>query len=243
MDGPKLRTAEKVKPPYPLGKFPSNFPHRVASHVVYRACTQSSPKIEGEEWEEIFADAIGARWTPSNIGLDDVKLGVCAWGVKSLKATNPFTQKIVRLISGRNAPVFSYRGRPASNDAALGKQVLEIWNTRVESLRDKFAHLRTVVFMKSNDLTKFTVFEMETVRYSPDMYIWSRNKRNNLEGREVNSGFHKFTWQPHGSQFTIIEEVPGHKLCFSVRPSPKFPIDTVLKHVGYDETWVTITSS
>lgn len=243
MDGPKLRTAEKVKPPYPLGKFPSNFPLRVASHVVYRTCTQTSPKIEGEEWEEIFADAIGARWTPSNIGLDDVKLGVCAWGLKSLKATNPFTQKIVRLISGRNSPVFSYRGRPASNDAALGKQVLEIWNTRVESLRDKFAHLRTVVFMKSNDLTKITVFEMETIRYSPDMYTWSQNKRNNLEGHEVNSGFHKFTWQPHGSQFTIIEEVPKHKLCFSVRPSPKFPIDTVLKHVGYDETWVTITSS
>lgn len=29
-----------------------------------------------------------------------------------------------------------------------------------------------------------------------------------LEDRETKSGFHKFTWQPHGSQLTIIEEVP-----------------------------------
>jgi len=33
---------------------------------------------------------------------------------------------------------------------------------------------------------------------------------DNLEGYDRSGDAHVFTWQPHGSQFTIIENVPEH---------------------------------
>ncbi len=242
MTGPRLRTVDKVKPPYPLNRFPSDFPLQVAADIVYRLCTESNPSLEGPAWEQIFAKAIRATWTPSNVGLDDVQLGICAWGVKSLKNANPFTAVTVRLISGRNNPEYSF-GRIASNDDGIGKQVLDIWNARVASVRSKFSHLRTVVFVKSNDLTKFTVFEMDTIMYSPEVYEWRRNRNDNLEGYDRNTGFHRFTWQRHGSQFTIIETIPDDKVSFKVKKPGKFTMADVLKSIGFDPAWVTIVKS
>jgi hypothetical protein len=239
VSGPKLRTVEKVRPPYPLNKFPTAFPFEVAAEVVYRVCTETTPSLEGPAWEQIFAKAIKAKWTPSNVGLDDVQLGVCAWGVKSLKNSNPFRAGTVRLISGRNNPEFSF-GTIAATDDGIGKQVLQIWNGRVESIRSKFSHLRTVVFVKAADLMKFTVFEMDTVMYLPETFEWRRNRNSNLEGFEKDSGFHKFTWQRHGSQFTILEAVPDEKLCFKVKKPKKLPMSDVLKTIGFDPSWVEI---
>jgi hypothetical protein len=65
------------------------------------------------------------------------------------------------------------------NPQEIGNDVLEIWNARVESLRNKFSHLRNVVLIKS------------------------------------------FTWQSHGSQFTIIDDVPQEYLLAQVKPPKK----------------------
>ena len=52
------------------------------------------------------------------------------------------------------------------------------------------------------------VFEFDTIRYDPELFVWEWNKNGNLVGIEKSSTEHRFTWQPHGSQFTIIEEIP-----------------------------------
>jgi hypothetical protein len=62
----------------------------------------------GEDWEEIFARLVGAKWTPSNVGLDDVIYQQCAWGCKTVKNAHPAKTKRVRLISGRNSPAYSF---------------------------------------------------------------------------------------------------------------------------------------
>ena len=82
---PKLRNADKIQPPYPLGNFPTNFINIIGREVVYLLCTKATPSLEGDEWERIFATAIGAEWKPSSIGLDDVILGNCAWSAKTVK--------------------------------------------------------------------------------------------------------------------------------------------------------------
>lgn len=240
---PRLRVAEKVPPPYPLGKFPGNFAIEVGRHVLYVMATKSKPTIEGSEWEAIFANSIGASWKPSNVGLDDVLLYNCAWGAKTVYATKPWNTKKVRLISGRNSPIFSYGDTvgPKSNPDMIGEKVLEIWNHRVESIRATHRHVRTVVLIKSRDLLNLTIFEFETIRYDPELYKWKWNKRGNLEGYRVNE--HVFTWQPHGSQFTIIEKVPESKLCIELKKPRKVDPELLLKTLGVDDSWIRVVSN
>lgn len=95
--------------------------------VVYHLATRTAPILEGTDWEQIFARLIGARWKPSTVGLDDVVLEQTAWGAKTVKNNNPATASKVRLISGRNSPVYSFGDRVVSdcdpND--LGPMALE----------------------------------------------------------------------------------------------------------------------
>lgn len=239
---PRLRTVDKVKPPYPLNQFPSDFGQKLGREIVYLLATKATPSLEGSDWEQIFASCIGAQWKPSNVGLDDVTFGVCAWGAKTVKSPHPHKAETVRLISGRNSPAYSFNQQNLDADAQeLGNAVLEIWNARVESVRAKFSHLRTVVLVKSNDLTELAVFETETILYPPENFIWQRNRRGNLEAYEKSSNIHRFTWQPHGSQFTIIEAVPKECLLIKVKPPRKLDKNDVLKAVNFDSKWITVT--
>ncbi len=239
MSTPRLRTITKVKPPYPLNQFPADFAFKVGRQIVYHLATDEQAAIEGKVWEKIFADAIGAQWQPSNVGLDDIRLGNCAWGAKTVKNPRPFTAQRIRLISGRNNSEFSF-GKIETTDEGIGEQVLKIWNERVKELRAIFSHLRTVVLIKSNDLSAFVVFETDTVMYPPEQYHWQRNAQDNLEGYDKTTGEHRFTWQRHGSQFTIIETVPNQKLCFRVKRPQRISVDFILNAIGFDKSWVEI---
>lgn len=239
---PKLRTVNKSVSAFPLNQFPKEFPFLLGKELIYLLASKGKPELEGSEWENIFANCIGAYWKPSNVGLDDVVLGNTAWGAKTVKSSNPSTQKKVRLISGRNSPVYSYGETidTSSDPNTIGKLVLDIWNERVSAIREKFKHLRTVVLIKSNDLQEVVVFEFETIRYDNELYSWSWNKNNNLEGIDLKTGEHRFTWQPHGSQFTIIEEVPSHSIVIKIKQPETLNKEQVLKALGFDNSWITV---
>ena len=123
----------------------------------------------------------------------------------------------------------------------LGTQILDIWNERVSAIRKLFKHVRTVVLIKSNDLTKVVVFEFETIRYETDLYEWKWNKRGNLEGFKKSSKIHKFTWQPHGSQFTIVEDVPPNRLFVQIKTPQKLDKQKVLDGIGFKDSWIIVT--
>lgn len=237
MSGPKLRSVSNVKEPYPLGSFPDRFVHIVAGELS-AALALGREDIEGKDWEKIFAKAIGAEWHPSVVGLDDILVPnlSAAWGAKTIKVRKPFTAKKIRLISGRNSPAYSYdisnvREIPPSE---LGAMVVEIWNERVASLYQKYKTLRTVVLMKGPELKQITIFEIETVRYNPTEYIWTWNKNNNLIAQD-HKGNGKFTWQPHGSQFTIHERVPDYALNIEITPPEHISTESILENIGFDE--------
>jgi hypothetical protein len=195
--------------------------------------------LEGSEWEQIFANAINGEWKPSPVGLDDIIKGNCAWGAKTVKNRNPFTVSSIRLISGRNNPEYSY-GRIADNDNGIGEQVLGIWNARVDEIRDKYAHARNVVLIKGLDWIEYSVFEFETLRYQPELFEWRRNRQNNLEGYSKETGKHRFTWQRHGSQFTILEDAPTERLKLRIRRPPLSSVDQLLDAIGFDSSWVQV---
>lgn len=240
---PKLRSVDKSFPPFPLNHFPPEFAFILGKELIYLLASKGKAILEGNEWEAMFAIAIGAEWRPSNIGLDDVILGNTAWGAKSVKAKNPSKETKVRLISGRNSPVYSYGDTIDTNadPNLVGPSVLTIWNERVSSVREKFANLRTVVLIKSDDLTEVVIFEMDTIRYDPELFTWKWNARMNLEGFEKSTMKHKFTWQPHGSQFTIIEEIPEKSLIINVKQPKLLDKSEILKALGFDKSWIKIT--
>jgi len=242
---PKLRTVHKSPPAYELNKFPKELPYTIGREIVYLLASKGKPNLIGSEWEEIFAKSIGAEWRDSNVGLDDVRLGNTAWGAKTVKSVNPANQKKVRLISGRNSIVYSFGANiDVSVDPNLpGEQVLSIWNDRVSAIRERFDHLRTIVLIKSNDLSEVVVFEFETIRYDPELFYWKWNKENNLEGYDKNGHEHVFTWQPHGSQFTIHEKVPSEKVTIKIRKPQVLDKDKTLQALGFDSSWVTVISS
>ena len=244
-ESPRLRTVEKYKPPYPLNKFPSGFPIKLGQEIVFYLATRTTPRIEGQDWEEIFARVVGAQWQPSNVGLDDVVQDQTAWGLKTVKNNNPSTVKKIRLISGRNSPVFSYGDVKVTDreENELGGKILEIWNERVSAIKQHYKHLRTAVLIKGQDLQEVAVYEFDTVRYLPEDYWWQWNEKNNLEGYSKRTNEHLFTWQPHGSQFTIIENVPENRLAIRVKKPPMVNSSKVLEDVGFNASWVEIIST
>ncbi len=240
---PRLRTVEKYKPPYPLNKFPKNFAIDLGREVIYLLASRGkNARLEGADWEEIFARLVSANWKPSNVGLDDIVLEQTAWGAKTVKNKRPSSVSKVRLISGRNSPVYSFGDKEISecDPNELGEKVLAIWNERVASIRKLYKHVRTVVLIKSTDLLELAAFEFNTVIYPADQYWWQWNERNNLEGYTKTEDRHIFTWQPHGSQFTIIEDVPKERLTITIKEPPQLDRKEVLKAINFDKSWVKI---
>lgn len=242
---PRLRTVEKYKAPFPLNKLPDDFGLKLGREVVYHLATRTAAILEGSDWEQIFARVIGAGWKPSNVGLDDVVLEQTAWGAKTVKNNNPATVSRIRLICGRNSPVYSFGDRQVSecDPDELGAKVLSIWNERVSAIRKKYKHLRSVVLVKSDDLLELAVFEFDIVMFDPGSFIWKWNSRNNLEGFSKKENQHKFTWQPHGSQFTIIEEIPTERLAIRIKHHPVLNQDKVLTALKFDDSWIEIINT
>lgn len=243
---PRLRTVSKSIAPFPLNDFPKDLPFTLGKEIVYLLATKGIAVLEGPEWERIFALCISADWKPSNVGLDDVVLGNTAWGAKTVKASSPSTVKKVRLISGRNAPSFSF-----GNDISIkhdpnlvGEQILDIYNARVSAIREKYQHLRTIVLIKSNDLSEVALFEQDTIRYDPELFRWDwvSNTRGstNLMGYTKQTDSQRFTWQPSGGQFTIHEEVSSKRLVIRIRKPPILDKAAVLTGIGFDKTWITV---
>ncbi len=231
-----------TKHPWPLNQFPVDFGNAIAKHAVYMLATQIHAEITADEWGKMFADSISAKYQPCNAGLGDFISGNTAWSAKTVWTTNPKTHQTVKLSYGSIYPDCLLSPEyPDVDPQLIGDQVLQIWNERVNAVRSKFLNLRAVVLVKSKDLTKLAVFEFETVFYPPEQYVWQANDEGNLEGLERSTRFHKFTWQPHGSQFTIIEPVPDDCLHITVKQPPRLDREEVLKAVHYDESWITVS--
>ncbi|MCX6358279.1 MAG: hypothetical protein NT029_00585 [Armatimonadetes bacterium] len=238
---PRLRTAERWSPPYRLNCFPEGTALAIGREIVYLLFTRGEARLEGSDWERIFADAIGARWEPSNVGLDDIKRDGCCWGAKTVKNANPHKASRVRLISGRNSLDYSFgdsdpRAMPVDT---VGAKVLGIWNARVTDIRARYGHARTVVLVKSETLAECIVFEAELVKFEHVDYTWNWNNRGNLQGID-RQGVLRFTWQPSGSQFTIHEDVPPRRLAFRLRTPQAADKDQLLTAIGFDPSWVEI---
>jgi hypothetical protein len=152
----------------------------------------------------------------------------------------PFTKRTVRIISGRNSPSYSSDiFDPYADIQATGRAVLSVWNARIDEAATQHDDLRIFVMIRNMATLEFTLFEFEAPRYVPSHYRWERNRKGNLEGYDVQTNAHAFTWQPHGSQFTIFHHVPASAYRFRINRTPGVIEEKhVLNLIGFNESWI-----
>ena len=246
MSSEELRLRGKAKrrhEEFPLGDIPDNVIMGIARQFVHRLAI-GHLDITGDDFGTIFGESIGGKHLASPLGIADVVKGSAAWSVKTVKDKKPHEANRVRLISGRNSPDYSMGiSDPRADPSDTGKAVLRIWNARVNEALDSYNDLRVFILVRNFTTRQFMVFEEEALRFTHADYKWSFNTRGNLEGYDVTTGEHQFTWQPHGSQFTIIRHVPAHARMFSInRDVPLIQMEHVLKLANFDEDWISIKS-
>lgn len=198
--------------------------------------------ITGDDWGTIFAKSIGGEHRGSPLGLADVTWENCGWTVKTVSHTNPYAATSLRLISGRNSVGFSWGiENPRADVAATGAAVLKIWNARIDESLAEHSELRTVVLVRNMSTLKFVIFEDEIVRFQPTDYRWTLNSRENLVGTHIATGIRAFTWQPHGSQFTIHKTVPTSATKFQLlRRPPMIEEQHIINLTKFDSSWVRV---
>jgi hypothetical protein len=191
---PRLRgKASRRNEPYPLGQFPDKILYEIARQLVHRLAVGHSD-ITGDDFGTIFANAVGGEHRGRPLGVADVEFSDCAWSVKTVKATLPYEEEGVRLISGRNSPDYSLNiSDPHVNPENTGRAVLAIWNARVNEALDYYNDLRIVVMIRNMATRQYRIFEEEAQRFTVTDFSWSFNKRGNLEGHNRLTGEHVFT--------------------------------------------------
>jgi hypothetical protein len=197
--------------------------------------------IDGEDWGEIFSKAINGGHLNSPTGLADVIYEGMAWSVKSIKLENPLAAKHIRVISGRCSPDYSYGITDPHEDVQkTGAAVLGIWNERINIAKETYEPLRTSILVRNFNKLEFLFFENEAERFVIKNYTWKENRNGNLEGCETLTNKHVFTWQPHGSQFTILYDVPVSAKKFKIKRPAVFDFEKAMETIGFSNDWVTI---
>ncbi|MCS1412265.1 MAG: hypothetical protein M2R45_05470 [Verrucomicrobia subdivision 3 bacterium] len=246
-DEPRLKDKGKTHPvPWQIGDIPDRILYAIGKQIV-RLLAVGHDDISGADFGDIFAEASEGKHLAKPLGVSDVVANGLAWSVKTIKTQGqPREQRIVRLISGRNSPDFSHGITDPHADAhATGRAVLGIWNKRISLSLVEHHEIRLMVLIRDIETKKFVLFEQPIAQYPADDYHWEFKKTSrgneNLQGYERSTKRHCFTWQPHGSQFTIIRDVPGSARPFAINHKIPSRVDqAILDLTGYTDDWITI---
>lgn len=196
--------------------------------------------MSGDEFSRIFADANAGDFFGKPVGIADVVKGECCWSVKTVKHKQTHTAMSVRLISGRNSLIYSSGiSDPFADVRLTGQSVLDIYINRVNKAKRDHDDIRLVVLVRNMKAQEFTLFERPIYPLVVNRYRWEVNSRGNLIGFDGN--VHVFTWQPHGSQFTIHEPIPPGAVRFRINREPEvLELQKVLRHISFTPDWVEI---
>lgn len=243
MKRPRLRDSKRLltHEPYSINDIPKEIIKEIGKRLVYMLCV-GRKDLTGDDWGNIFAEVIGGIHLQSPVGIADVTFEKTAWSMKTVKVSNPYREDAaIRLISGRCSPDYSYGITDPHEDVQkTGRAVLNIWNERVNIAYDYYNTLRTLVLVRSNDMLTYCLFEEESHRYVSNAFRWEENQNGNLIGVDVKSGEQRFTWQPHGSQFTIHTKIPKNVIKFRIKQPPLLSMEETLEQIHYGDDWVEI---
>ena len=237
---PRLRDNQLAAWPYAVTATPQSHIFSFAEEIT-KSAYLGKADIQGDEWGDMFANAVGGGHLASPVGHVDVTKGKLAWSVKTVKDKTPHRKRVIRIISGRNSPDYSFGIKNVHDDIGkTGAAVLSIWNERVRLSISTYKIIPRLSILVRNLLdSTFTYFESDVKEYNPHDYEWKENKRGNFEGIDKSTGRHAFTWQVHGSQFTILYDVPEYAVKFSIKKPGRIDPAVLKKAIGFDKNWVT----
>lgn len=241
MEPPRLRDSHRrtSREPYALNDIPDDVIIKLGGYFAYLIYS-GRRDITGDDYGDALADAIGGLHLARPLGIADVEFGRLAWSAKTVKASDPFKMTTARLISGRCSPDYSYGiSNPHEDIQRTGTAVLNIWNERVNIAQDHYAALRTSILIRSYDLLSYVLFEEENHRFCTADYEWHVNKNGNLTAFLKGTSKLCFTWQPHGSQFTIHTAIPSTARRFRLKQPPVMAKEAVLESLKYDSSWIS----
>jgi len=243
MEHPKLRDSKRLltHEPYQINEIPTEVIKKIGKSIIYMLCIGRND-MTGNDWGTIFAKSIGGTHLQSPIGIADVTFDKMAWSMKTVKSNNPHKEdSTVRLISGRCSPDYSYGiSNPHEDIQKTGRAVLNIWNERINIAYDYYNPVRTCILVRSYDMLTYCIFEEENHRYAANNYLWKENSNGNLIGFDINTNEQCFTWQPHGSQFTIHTKIPKNAIKFRIKQPPILDEEKTLKQINYNDNWIEI---
>lgn len=239
MKKPRLRDSKYLESSiYPIDNIQDDIIIKIAGSIIYLIYTGRND-MTGDDWGNIFANAIEGEHLSSPLGIADVVKDKTAWSMKTVKNANPLIATNVRLISGRYSPDYSYGiTDPHADIQKTGEAVLAIWNSRVDIALAHYNTVRIGVLVRSNDLQEFVYFEEYLEHFRLSQYIWKENPRGNLEGYDKYSGNKHFIWQPHGSQFTILCNIPDNGIKFRVKHPRPMTEKEVLDSLNFSSEWI-----
>ena len=233
----KTRSQYHKHEPYPLNEFQHSLIETLAKRFVHLRAVGVSD-MSGDQFSRIFADSISGQEYGRPLGVADVAWNGCCWSVKTVKTSKPHVARHCRLISGRNSPDYSAGiSNPRADLERTGRAVLEVYNSRIHEAREQHDDVRLVVLIRNMQSQEFTLFERPLVPVVVNNYTWGLTKKKNLIG--VQDGKIAFTWQPHGSQFTVHEPIPQSATRFYIRKlSPTLTVEQVIRLTGFKPDWV-----
>jgi len=237
----KVRTRDGIEKhePYPIGEFTEAVIESICERIVHLKAIGKAD-MSGDEFSRIFSDSIFGQSYGKPIGIADVSWNGCCWSVKTVKNSSPHKAQSVRLISGRNSPHYSSDIKdPTADIQATGRSVLDIYNNRIHKAKYDHDDTRLVVFVRNMTAQEFTLFERPIHPLVVKNYRWEVNKNGNFCG--FHGYRHVFTWQPHGSQFTIHEPIPSSATRFRIIKEPSLlEMKHVLRLVRFKPDWIEI---
>lgn len=225
----------------PFNYYSPKFPQTLALELFNMLLDKLDTTVTVAEWTRIFARCMGGDCL-SNEDKAEVILPASGtiWSTKILPNFNPFGVHHVVLDQGCIHTGIHSSGVQAMDTSELGTKVLKIWNSRVAELRTHFPNVCTVVLLKGDSLSRVSVYEEETIQFLPEKYYWQWDEHGNLEGCEKGTNTHRFSWQPHGSQFTVVSDVPDNRLKLRIKRPPVISQSAVLDSIAYDDSWIEI---
>ncbi len=230
--------SNKKQEPYPLNEFPPEIIQEIGKRIVHHLMVGNAD-MSGDQFDRIFSDSVSGTSYSRPLGIADVGWGDVCWSVKTVKQKNPHYIKSIRLISGRNSPTYSSDiQEPFKDVEETGRSVINIFNARLDLAKKEHDDVRLLVLIRNMKTREFTLFEREVNRYPANNFEWRVNSKNNWEAYEFGTR-HTFTWQPHGSQFTILEPVPQSATRFRIGPEvPVIEPEDVLQWGGFSPGWI-----
>ncbi|MCX5796787.1 MAG: hypothetical protein NTY77_14930 [Elusimicrobia bacterium] len=118
-----------------------------------------------------------------------------------------------------------------SSCAVLGRAVLKHWHSKVHSdaatqgVRNK----RIAVLLKSDDRTKYAIYEDLLVEYAPtDLeWSWTNQSKAGLQGRRKKDNFCVYRWHPNQKQFFERFRLPANAPVIEIKPQ-RLPLKMVV---------------